>query len=279
ARMALNEFVYDPNSTSNSALINLVQGTVSFVAAQVAKTGNMRVETPTATLGIRGTFVTVSVSSTDGHTVASLGLETNQTTGLAYAGACTLTHRITGNQVAVSDVASMFSVSPTGTISASAKPAAIAAIEQATFQALIPVMAAGTNLGATTGPAQGQNQNLNQNQNQNQGSDQKGGQGQGATNASGPPGSSDATQPTGPDNGPGNNPATNPGQITSLAPVQPSTPTNSPVTPTNPTPITAAHITPTGATTDVADTQTTNSQSASFNLFAQASIFNAATPT
>ena len=39
ARMALNEFVYDPNSTSNSALINLVQGTVSFIAAQVAKTG------------------------------------------------------------------------------------------------------------------------------------------------------------------------------------------------------------------------------------------------
>jgi hypothetical protein len=70
ARMALNEFVYDPNGTSNSALINLVQGTVSFIAAQVAKTGNMRVETPTAALGIRGTFITVSVSSTDGHTVA-----------------------------------------------------------------------------------------------------------------------------------------------------------------------------------------------------------------
>jgi len=45
ARMALNEFVYDPNSTSNSALINLVQETVSFIASQVAKTGNMRVET------------------------------------------------------------------------------------------------------------------------------------------------------------------------------------------------------------------------------------------
>ena len=76
ARMALNEFVYDPNSTSNSALINLVQGTVSFIAAQVAKTGNMRVETPTAVLGIRGTFITLSVSSVDGHTVASLGMET-----------------------------------------------------------------------------------------------------------------------------------------------------------------------------------------------------------
>jgi hypothetical protein len=107
ARMALNEFVYDPNSTSNSALINLVQGTVSFIASQVAKTGNMRVDTPTATLGIRGTFVTVDVSSVDGHTVASLGLETNLTTGEQFAGSFTLTNRITNNQVNVSSVNSM----------------------------------------------------------------------------------------------------------------------------------------------------------------------------
>jgi hypothetical protein len=81
ARMALNEFVYDPNSTSNSALINLVQGTVSFIASQVAKTGNVRVDTPTATLGIRGTFVTVDVSSVDGHTVAHLDQPDHQQPG------------------------------------------------------------------------------------------------------------------------------------------------------------------------------------------------------
>jgi FecR protein/Bacterial Ig-like domain len=142
ARMALNEFVYDPNGTSNSALINLVQGTVSFIAAQVAKTGNMRVDTPTATLGIRGTFVTVDVSSVDGHTVASLGLETNPTTGEQFAGAFTLTNRITGNQVTVNQVNSMFSVSPLGLISESAKPLAMQAIEQASFQALSAIAAA-----------------------------------------------------------------------------------------------------------------------------------------
>src|SRR5262249_21087953 len=165
ARMALNEFVYDPNSRSNSALINLVQGTVSFVAAQVAKTGNMRVETPTATLGIRGTFVTVSVSATDGHTVASLGLETDQATGQQHSGAFTLTNRITGNQVTVSDVASMFSISPAGMMSQSAKPAAIAAIESAAFQALVPVMAAAANFGASTNqgnPTQAPDQNTHQ---------------------------------------------------------------------------------------------------------------------
>src|SRR5262249_2164468 len=142
ARMALNEFVYDPNGTSNSALINLVQGTVSFIASQVAKTGNMRVDTPTGPLGIRGTFVTVDVSSVDGPTVASLGLETNLTTGEQFAGAFTLTNRITGNQVNVNSVNSMFSVSPAGTISESAKPPAIAAIEQGSFQALSAIAAA-----------------------------------------------------------------------------------------------------------------------------------------
>jgi hypothetical protein len=147
ARMVLNEFVYDPNSTANSAVINLVQGTVSFIAAQVAKTGNMRVETPTATMGIRGTFVTVSVSSTDGHTVASLGMETDAS-GRQYSGVFSLTNRITGNQVTVSDVASMYSVSPAGSISESAKPPAIAAIEAATFQALVPVIAAACKLRA-----------------------------------------------------------------------------------------------------------------------------------
>ena len=62
ARMVLDEFVYDAGGTGNSALISLVQGTFSFVAGQVAKTGDMRVETPVATMGIRGTAVLVEIS-------------------------------------------------------------------------------------------------------------------------------------------------------------------------------------------------------------------------
>ncbi|MCX7309864.1 MAG: hypothetical protein NTZ72_18775 [Afipia sp.] len=42
ARMVLNEMVYDPNGSSNSAFISLVQGTVTCVAGQTAKNGNMR---------------------------------------------------------------------------------------------------------------------------------------------------------------------------------------------------------------------------------------------
>ena len=53
--MALNEYSYDPNSTSNSALFNLVEGGLSFVAGKVAHTGDMKIGTPIATMGIRGT--------------------------------------------------------------------------------------------------------------------------------------------------------------------------------------------------------------------------------
>jgi hypothetical protein len=55
ARMELNEFVYDPDSKSNSSFYSLMKGAFTFVAGKVAKTGSMKVDTPAATMGIRGT--------------------------------------------------------------------------------------------------------------------------------------------------------------------------------------------------------------------------------
>jgi hypothetical protein len=54
--------VYDPNSTSNASLFNLTKGTFTFVAGKVAKTGDMKVDTPVATMGIRGTTPRVEIS-------------------------------------------------------------------------------------------------------------------------------------------------------------------------------------------------------------------------
>ena len=62
ARMVLNEFVYDPKGKSNSTLISLSKGTFTFVAGQVAKTGDMKIDTPVATMGIRGTTPHVEIS-------------------------------------------------------------------------------------------------------------------------------------------------------------------------------------------------------------------------
>lgn len=55
SRVVINEFVYDPASTSNSATLDAVDGTFAFVAGKVAKTGGLDVTTPIATMGIRGT--------------------------------------------------------------------------------------------------------------------------------------------------------------------------------------------------------------------------------
>ena len=62
ARMALDEFVYDPKSASNSTVFSLTKGTFTFVAGKVAKTGDMKVDTPVATMGIRGTTPRVEIS-------------------------------------------------------------------------------------------------------------------------------------------------------------------------------------------------------------------------
>jgi hypothetical protein len=61
ARIAVDSFVYEDGGKKNAALFNVAKGTVAFVAAAVAKTGDMTISTPTATLGIRGTTGLVEV--------------------------------------------------------------------------------------------------------------------------------------------------------------------------------------------------------------------------
>ena len=72
ARLMLNDLTYDASSTSNSSLFTLVQGAASFVAGQVAKTGDMKVGTPVATMGIRGTAVILDISAVDGKVSISV---------------------------------------------------------------------------------------------------------------------------------------------------------------------------------------------------------------
>ncbi|MBI3435205.1 MAG: FecR domain-containing protein, partial [Proteobacteria bacterium] len=81
SRMVVNEFVYQPNGAANASLISLVQGSISFVAGQVAKTGDMRVDTPVATMGIRGTAVLININSLDGTVSHSVLLEQGNIVG------------------------------------------------------------------------------------------------------------------------------------------------------------------------------------------------------
>ena len=61
AKMEINEFIYDPKGHANSTLLSLTKGTFSFIAGNVAHTGDMKVETPIGTMGIRGTAPRVQI--------------------------------------------------------------------------------------------------------------------------------------------------------------------------------------------------------------------------
>jgi hypothetical protein len=70
ARITVDNFIYEDGGKANAALFNVAKGTVAFVAAAVAKSGDMKISTPTATIGIRGTsgLVEVPESTTAGGT-------------------------------------------------------------------------------------------------------------------------------------------------------------------------------------------------------------------
>ena len=55
--MKLDELVYDPGAQTGSLAVDMVQGVFTFVSGQIAKTGPdaMTINTPVATIGVRGT--------------------------------------------------------------------------------------------------------------------------------------------------------------------------------------------------------------------------------
>jgi VCBS repeat-containing protein len=74
SRMIIDELIYDPDGTDNSGSFSLVQGGFVFIAGQVARTGGIDVNTPSATMGIRGTTVLVDVQTDNGVTTTEVTL-------------------------------------------------------------------------------------------------------------------------------------------------------------------------------------------------------------
>jgi hypothetical protein len=61
ARITVDNYVYEDGGKQNAALFDVARGTVAFVAAAIAKTSDMKISTPTATMGIRGTSGLIEV--------------------------------------------------------------------------------------------------------------------------------------------------------------------------------------------------------------------------
>jgi hypothetical protein len=60
-QITIDTYVYEDAGKKNAGVFDVAKGTAAFVAAAVAKTGDMKITTPTATLGIRGTTGLVEV--------------------------------------------------------------------------------------------------------------------------------------------------------------------------------------------------------------------------
>ena len=73
-RIVVDAFVYQQGGSGNAATFNVATGTAAFVASFVAKTGDMRIATPEATLGIRGTTGVVEVPQGGGTAAPTIKL-------------------------------------------------------------------------------------------------------------------------------------------------------------------------------------------------------------
>ena len=60
-QITIDNYVYEDGGKQNAGIFDVAKGTAAFVAAAVAKTGDMKITTPSATLGIRGTTGLVEV--------------------------------------------------------------------------------------------------------------------------------------------------------------------------------------------------------------------------
>lgn len=74
SRMVIDALIYDPAGADNSGTFSLIQGGFVFIAGQVAKTGGMEVNTPSSTMGIRGTTVVVQIGTVNGVDTTEISL-------------------------------------------------------------------------------------------------------------------------------------------------------------------------------------------------------------
>ena len=69
--ITIDNYVYQDGGKDNAGMFDIGKGTVAFVAAAIAKTGDMKITTPTATMGIRGTTGVIEVPENASPTSAS----------------------------------------------------------------------------------------------------------------------------------------------------------------------------------------------------------------
>jgi hypothetical protein len=74
SKLVIDEFVYDPNTKTGSVSLKAGFGTVRYASGQIAKNSrqNVKISTPTAVIGVRGTDFSMTVDETGSSTIILL---------------------------------------------------------------------------------------------------------------------------------------------------------------------------------------------------------------
>ena len=74
SKLIIDEFVYDPNSKKGKLSLSAKLGTVRYASGQIAKNSrqDIKITTPTATIGVRGTDFTMTIDELGGSTIILL---------------------------------------------------------------------------------------------------------------------------------------------------------------------------------------------------------------
>ena len=74
SKLVIDEFVYDPNTSTGSLALKASFGTVRYASGQIAKNSrqNIKIRTPTAVVGVRGTDFSLTVDETGNSTIILL---------------------------------------------------------------------------------------------------------------------------------------------------------------------------------------------------------------
>jgi len=90
SRLVIDEFVYDPSSDIGSLSLKASLGTVRYASGQIAKRykQNVKIRTPSATIGVRGTDFIMNVDEFGGSMITLL--PSCNTAGMCYVGEITV---------------------------------------------------------------------------------------------------------------------------------------------------------------------------------------------
>jgi len=74
SKLVIDSFVYDPNKKTGGLSFEAAFGTVRYASGQIAKNSrrNVKIKTPTATIGVRGTDFSMTVDEFGGSTIVLL---------------------------------------------------------------------------------------------------------------------------------------------------------------------------------------------------------------